>query len=174
MKMLTQKSVIFALILCLFIPCCTIKYYDTNKLLNDYKTEGFLDCDHFQVIVKGAPDKEKRGLVFKRDSALKDAKSRVNEAVVQSLVDYNVSHQIKKLNAANIKNIQNIEEVKKKLRAELNEYLQYGYIAFEYYGKNCSAVIVYRIYKDDLIDSIESIESEFLLKNPEENIEEEK
>ncbi len=164
MKIQIKSPATIVLLLCILFPCCTIRYYDTNKLLNDYKTEGFLDCDHFQVIIKGIPDKKKRGLVFRRESALSDTKSKMNKIITERLVDYNLNYQIKKQKITDTKNILNIAEIKENLAKEFKEYIQYGHIAFEYYNENNSAVIVYRIFKYDLIEDIESIETDFKLK----------
>ncbi len=156
---LGHKIIILAIcILPLCLQNCTIKYYDTDKLLNDYKTEGFLDRDHFQVIIKGKPDKESAGLVLKRESALRKAKSLMNDVILGKLIDYNLDHHIRKTKIKRIENINNIEKVRRALRKGLSEYLEYGHIAFEYYNRDNSAVLVFRIYKEDLVDDIESIE----------------
>ena len=63
--MKNYKSIASIFLTALFFSAsinCTIKYYDTNKLLNDYTTEGFLDRDHYQVIITGKPDKDAKGL----------------------------------------------------------------------------------------------------------------
>jgi hypothetical protein len=144
---------------------CTIKYYDTNKLLNDYTTEGFLDRDHYQVIITGIPDKEAKGLVASRESALKNAKAEMNSKVIASLIKYNLNYNYKLLNIKNANDIQNSEEIKKYLSDQMQEFLRYGQIAFEYYKENFSAILVYRIFKDDLAAKIESIKPAFVLKD---------
>ena len=145
---------------------CTIRYYDTNKLLNDYKTEGFLDRDHYQVIITGIPNKEAKGLVARRESALNEAKIMMNNKVINSLVNYSINYHSKKENIKNINEIHNLAEVKKILALEFQSFLSLGYTAFEYYNPDNSVVLVYRLFKDDLIDKIESIKPAINLKDP--------
>lgn len=150
-------------VVCVLLSACTIKYYDTEKLINDYKTEGFLDQDHYQVIVRGTPDAEARGLVFRRRSALNDAKNKIEKTVTDSLVNYNLNYHLKD-SGIKKEDIINLPEAKNGITDELKEYLRYGYNAFEYYNEDNSCVIVYRIYKEDLVDSIESEKPDLKLK----------
>ena len=143
---------------------CTIKYYDTNKLLNDYTTEGFLDRDHYQVIITGKPDKDAKGLVASRESALKNAKATMNDKIITDLVNYNLNYHLKILKIKNINDINNLSEAKKELSEKFQEFFQYGYMAFEYYNFDNSAVLVYRIFKEDLVDKIEAIKPSLKLK----------
>jgi hypothetical protein len=140
---------------------CTIKYYDTNKLLNDYATEGFLDRDHYQVIITGKPDKDAKGLVASRESALKNAKAVMNEKIIANLVNYNLNYHLK---IKNINDINNLSQAKKELSEKFQEFFQYGNMAFEYYNFDNSAVLVYRIFKEDLIDKIEAIKPSLIIK----------
>jgi hypothetical protein len=142
---------------------CTIKYYDANKLLNDYTTEGFLDRDHYQVIITGKPDKDAKGLVTSRESALKSAKADMNNKIITSLVNYSLNYHSKKLNIKNMNDIKNLADAKKGLSEKLQVFFQYGYTAFEYYNFDNSAVLVYRIFKEDLVDNIESVNPSFIL-----------
>ncbi|MCU0821084.1 MAG: hypothetical protein MUC95_01255 [Spirochaetes bacterium] len=150
--------------LCVLTSACTIKYYDTDKLLNDYKTEGFLDRDHFQVVVTGIPDKESRGLVYRREAALRNAKSKLEDTAVERLSAYSLDSQVKKLNLKNVNDILNKNDIKSVLNEKMREFLKYGFVAFEYYNEDCSAVLVYRIFKDDLVDDIDSVKSDFKIK----------
>lgn len=159
--------IILAAMFCVTAPSCTIRYYDTERLLNDYKTEGFLDTDHFQVIIHGEPDKEKRGLVRRRESALRDARRKMEDTVVERLADYSLDYQVKKLELDDVKKIENMGEVREELEEEFSPFLEYGHIAFEYYNADHSAVIVYRIFKDDLVEDVESVEVDFKIKKEE-------
>lgn len=143
---------------------CSLVIYDTRKLLNDFKTTGFLDQDHYQVIVKGAPDAKSRGLVQSRISAFEDAKSRINGIVISSLSGYFFSYQIKRHKLKGIHDILNYDDARRELEKELAGYLRYGYIAFEIYEADYSAVIIYRLYKRRLITGIESINIKMILK----------
>ncbi|MBN2040609.1 MAG: hypothetical protein JW864_11225 [Spirochaetes bacterium] len=148
---------------------CTVKYYNTSRLLNDYTTEGFLDTDHYQVIVKGKPVNEAKGLVASRESALIDAKSRLKDKVLKSLTDYNYQYHIAKLNIKDEKVIQNIQSVKQELQNKMLPFYNSGYTAFEYYNPDNSAIIVYRIFRDNLVKKIESIEPDIKVREDEKN-----
>jgi hypothetical protein len=143
---------------------CTIKYYDTQKLINDYTTEGFLDRDHYQVIITGKPDKDAKGLAVSRESALKNAKAAMNDKITASLVNYCLNYHLNKLNIKNVNDIKNLADAKKELSEKLQELFQYGEIAFEYYNFDYSAVLVYRLFKDGLADRIETIKPTLMLK----------
>jgi hypothetical protein len=163
MKNLYAKVIIILTIIFFASLSCTIKYYDANKLLNDYTTEGFLDRDHYQVIITGKPDKEAKGLVASRESALKSAKSDMNNKIITSLVNYSLNYHSKKLNIKNMNDIKNLTDAKKDLSEKLQEFFQFGYTAFEYYNHDNSAVLVYRIFKEDLVDKVESIKPSLIL-----------
>ncbi len=150
-------NIIFITTMMLFLFFgCTIRYYDTNKLHNDFTTEGFLDRDHYQVIIRGMPDKGAKGLVAERESALRSAKSAMNDKIVNSLLNYLIDYHINKLKIKSA-DIQNLADVKKNLTAGVQQFLAFGYAAFEYYNSDNSAVLVYRIFKEDLIEKIESV-----------------
>jgi hypothetical protein len=147
---------------------CTIKYYDTNKLHNDFTTEGFLDRDHYQVIIRGVPEKGLKGLVAERESALKNAKNAMNEKISGSLLTYLYNYNYNKLKIK-AGDVLNSDEVKKNLTDGIQQFFASGYTAFEYYNADNSAVLVYRIFKEELIEKIESIKSGIKLpeeKNP--------
>ncbi len=160
------KSIISILLVLIFLasPSCTIKYYDTNKLINDYTTEGFLDRDHYQVIITGKPDKDAMGLAASRASALKNAKAVMNDKIIASLVNYSLNYHLRSLNIKNINDIKNLDDAKKELSGKFPEFLQYGETAYEYYNHDFSAVLVYRLFKDGLAEKIESIKPSLVLK----------
>jgi hypothetical protein len=164
-KFLTIVLILFTIILSAFLSC-TIKYYDTNKLINDYTTEGFLDRDHYQVIITGKPDKDTKGLVASRESALKNAKAVMNEKIIASLVNYDFNYHLKLLNIKNVNDIKNLDDARKELSEKFQEFFQYGETAFEYYNPDFSAVLVYRLFKDGLAEKIESIKPTLVLKPP--------
>lgn len=153
-----------SLLLLIIALSCTFRAYDTNRLLSDYRTEGFLDPDHYQVIVEGLPDPKARGLVEKRESALKDAKARMDEVVLERLANYCLTHQARQSNIRDMADVVNLAEAKKGMKEELNKFLRYGTIAFEYYNEDHTAVLVYRITRDNLIGDLESVKTAFLTK----------
>jgi hypothetical protein len=169
MKIIHINSIIILLFLSFFTNC-TIKYYDTNKLINDYTTEGFLDTDHYQVIIRGKPDEGAKGLVAQRESALNNAKSAMNEMIINSLIKYSLNYNISKLKIKDINEIENFQETKEILSKKLNKFLQFGYTAFEYYNEDNSAVIVYRIFKEDLVKKIESVKVDIKVRKPDQEL----
>ncbi len=135
---------------------CSIRVLDTSVLLNDFRTEGFLDGDHFQVIVRGRPDPSARGLVGRRDSARREAESRIAEAVASGIAAYRLDHLMRGLDPADRVRITNLAEVRAGLAREAAGFVRYGHRAFEYYDEDHSAVIVFRIYRKGLQKSLES------------------
>lgn len=157
-----------ALIL-LFSLCwsCRVIQVDAEKMKTDYTTEGFLDANYFQVIIKSSPDRNAKGLVAKRDSAVRKAKERINTHTLGMLAEYYIVSRIKEMGIKDRKEILNMDGVYATLAEELNPYLRYGSTAYEYYEEDCSAVIVYRIFKLGLQKDIESIKVDMLLKGME-------
>ncbi|HSV98469.1 MAG TPA: hypothetical protein VLM75_16230 [Spirochaetota bacterium] len=135
---------------------CSIRVLDTSRLLDDFRTEGFLDGDHFQVIVKGRPDPSARGLVGRRESALKEAESGIAKAVAAGIGAYRLDRLMQRLEPADRARVTNLAEVRAEIDRESAGYIKYGYRAFEYYNEDHSAAIVFRIYRKGLQKSLES------------------
>ena len=140
---------------------CTIKGYDTLKLSTDFKTEGFLDPDHFQIVVKAYPDKGKRGLINKRESALENAEEQLNNTVIEKLSEYYLTFHFNKMGIRDKTSIITQTEKMAELKKVMSRYLNHGYRAFEYYNEDNSAVLVHRIFKNGLRTEIESIQISF-------------
>lgn len=140
---------------------CTIHGYDTKRLATDFKTKGFIDTDHFQVIVQARPDNDKRGLVRQRESALENARQRLKQTVLEKLTDYYLSYYARKQGIADKSAFLSQTEKMLQLNQTMVEYLEYGYTAFKYYARDNSAVLVHRIVKRGLKDDIESIDISF-------------
>lgn len=147
-----------------FLFSCKVSIIDTNKVMNDFITEGFIDEHHYQSIIKGIPNSKIKGLVERREDACNTAKSKINETVVQRLSDYYIINQIQKKRLKDKKEILNLPEVETELRENICKLLKYGYKAFEYYNDDCSCVIVYRLYKNNLMDYIDSMNIKLVLK----------
>lgn len=141
----------------LLLHTCTIDVYDSNKLLNDYKSEGFLDYDHYQVVIKGTPDKKKQGILERRENALKTALKNKNKVIINSLTNFYLNHHFKEFKKKEYNDTLNHIKEKTKLKVELEKFIKYGYIAFKYYNADNSAVIAYRIFKNNLYNDIISI-----------------
>ncbi len=164
MKHIKLAFTLFIFIMLLIPLSCTIRYYDTNKLANDFTSEGFLDSDHYQVTIKGMPDNSSRGLVEQRESALKNAKSIMEDIIIHNLANYSLEYHVQKLKIKDVNDIQNLTEIKKELPDKMRKFLDFGHIAFEYYNPDNSAVIVYRLFKEDLKEKIEAVNPGIKLK----------
>lgn len=125
---------------------------------NDITTEGFLSDSVFQVIVKSNPDKNTRGLVNQRESAYMNAKSRINEAASAALLEYWARYQEKNRVLNKNPQLLNRDNAKSIISEKFKKVIDSGVIAHEYYRENASVVIVFRIEKNGLRQSIESIE----------------
>ena len=141
----------------LSIVSCTIRGYDTKRLATDFKTKGFIDSDHFQVIVQARPDSDKRGLINQRESALGNAREQLKKTVVEQLTDYYLSYYSRKRGISDKTLLLTQTDRMLQLHQHMVQYLEYGYTAFKYYTRDNSAVLVHRIVKRGLKDDIESI-----------------
>lgn len=157
---------VLAVALALAPVSCGIRVIDASSVLDDFRTEGFLDPDHFQVIVRGAPAPGARGLVARRESALKAAESRIPEAVADAVGTYRLECLLRRLEPADRPLVTNLEQVRAELWKEAAGYVRYGRRAFEYYNEDHSAVIVYRIYRGGLRASFESGGPKLALPEP--------
>ncbi len=163
MNLIKNISNLIITIPLVLLVSCTIKGYDTATLTTDFRTEGFLDPDHFQVIIKAYPNRGMRGLISKRESALENAKERLNNAVIEKLSEYYLNIYLKKMGIRDKSYILTQAEKIAKLNQVMSQYLDYGYTAFEYYNKDNSAILVHRIIKKGLRNEIESIKISFKL-----------
>ncbi|GAF92953.1 unnamed protein product, partial [marine sediment metagenome] len=118
----------------------------------------FLNSNCFQVIIEQSPDKNRRGLVNKRENASLKVKSNINEIILNRLFKYCINHNIKKNKIIDANENLNFPEVKKSISDKFKSYLSYGSIAEKYYKEDNSIVVIYRIFKNDLKNEIESIE----------------
>ncbi|MDY6967543.1 MAG: hypothetical protein SVR08_02640 [Spirochaetota bacterium] len=144
---------------------CTISIYDINSLTRDYKTEGFLDFDHFQVIVQGFPDQDRTGMIAVRESALTDAKRRISNVVVEKIADFCLNHNFERSREPCEKQINNLNKTKGRLKKEFSKYLKNGFIAFRYFNADNSAIIVFRIFKENLYKDIASIKNKVIFQD---------
>ncbi len=117
----------------------------TKPVLKDFTSRGFISNNCFQVIVKMPPDKKSRSLTDRRESAYIKAKLNINSIVIKNLFDYCI--KIEKNNSRNAA----------KLKTKLKEYLRFGYVFREYYNEYDNVILVYRLYKINLKEEIESL-----------------
>ncbi len=161
-----RALVFLAVALSLAAASCGVRVIDASVVLDDFRTEGFLDPDHFQVIVKGVPAPGTRGLVARRESALKDAESKIPQAVADAIGAYRLDHLMGRLDPADRPRVTNLEQARAEIWKDAAGYVKYGRRAFEYYNEDHSAVIVFRVYRSDLRARLESGGPKLALPEP--------
>jgi hypothetical protein len=148
--------ILFPLLAWLLIACSVTEHRD-SRLERDIKTEGFLDADHFQVIVRGVPDPGARGLVERRESARKNAAALLPGTALARLVNYYIAHRIESGEIGSRDEAINLSEAEAELGKKLGPYVARGHIAFEYYNEDHSAVLVFRVQGRNLAGKIEGL-----------------
>ena len=152
MKRIYSAAVLF--ICMFFISCLSAPQLSLEKKA-DFTTNGFLDEHHYQVTASAAPDSSAKGLVAQRESAMLRARNGLQASAVKALTEYRLSSY-----TASLKSNPNKEKMMTEARAftsaEFQKYLAYGKIEEEYYEKDNSAAVVYRITKNNLKKEIES------------------
>lgn len=142
-----------------FLFACAAAQLAQEKA-SDFSTNGFLDDNTFQVTAVAKPDPAAKGLVAQRESAAVKARGGLQESAVKALVECRVA-----IFAAEHKAGPDLAslsaEAKAYLTGEFRKYLPYGAIVEEYYEKDNSASIVYRIIKSGLKSEIEGYSIRF-------------
>ncbi len=132
------KSLIWILLIFTWYACSSRRTIPNE----DATTTGFVTPYCFQVLIIAAPDKAAIGLVAKRKSALLNAKLKTTEAVYSAISNYIISKKT-------IAKAQ-IAKEKQKIKKWCEKNLPKGQVAYEYYLKDKSAILVYRIFKNGL------------------------
>jgi hypothetical protein len=146
----------FPLVFFLLAACCSAQPLPQEKE-SDFKTQGFLDESHFQVIASAPADPSAKGLVAQRETAIVKARAGLQESAVKALVDFRMT----RFNAENKGNqaiLSRSAEVRAILSDEFKRYISYGAIAEEYYEMDNSATVVYRITKSGIRSDIETFQ----------------
>lgn len=145
-------SLISVLIPALFFSCVSAPL--TQEKAQDFSTNGFLDAGNFQVTASAPPDPSAKGLVAQRESAAVRARAGLQESAVKALVEYRIAAF-----SAEHKDDPDLAalsaEARQFLGVEFRKYLHYGAIAEEYYEKDNTAAVVYRISKAGLKGEID-------------------
>lgn len=153
-----SRTVIIIIITCLWNTLsCSLIGSGNIKHKSNFTTNGFLDANHFQAIVTGYPDNKDMGLVNKRESSIKKAKQKINKTVINQLSQYCIKYNARKNGITNTATIPDLMMKTIEIKQKLHPFLRYGQVAFKYYNEDHSAVIVYRIVKEELKNDIESI-----------------
>jgi hypothetical protein len=147
--------------------CATLAPPDIN-LAKDFTTTGFLDETTMQVIVTVEPDKSVKGLVARRDSALKNAEKRLAELVTGGIADFRISRCVQEMKGTPPPGQQG-SILKKTIMDASRPLLQQGKRVAEYYREDESLVIVYRITKSGIKNDIDGLGCEAGQTDPVEN-----
>ncbi|MCU0847913.1 MAG: hypothetical protein MUD12_08500 [Spirochaetes bacterium] len=151
-----HKCLLIILLFPLFISASCI-FGSSGRQIQDYKSEGFLNDNVFQMILQIKPDDSAKGLVQKRENAQEKAKKRLLGYSVDYMILYIINRDSKKARINDPKTIPNYRELKKLFRKTLKTYVKNGYIAQEYFREDKSLIVSYRIYGGDLKADLESL-----------------
>ena len=154
--MMNQKSLLIILLLPVLIFASCI-FGSSGRQIQDYKSEGFLNDNVFQMILQIKPDDSAKGLVQKRENAQEKSKKRLLGYSVDYMILYMINRDPKKARINDPKTIPNYRELKKSFRKILKPYVKKGYIAQEYFREDKSLVVSYRIYGGDLKTDLDSL-----------------
>jgi hypothetical protein len=147
MKKHIIQTIIFLL---LFISGCLNK----NIKISDFKTDGFLNNNIFQIILNIKPDDSKKGLIEKRESAYFKAKKNLHFIITDKIAEYSINFNKNKFS---IKiDSKNLEKYKKKIYINFKDIYKKGYIVEEFYDDRQNLTFVYRIQEKNLKNRIEA------------------
>ena len=124
----------------------------------DYTTNGFLGDHRFQTTALSKPDTSAKGLVAQRESALIKARNELQKKTIESLIQYRLGLYLSSNGYQSEEQCPDVIEVKKILYAKIISFVSFGKIVEEYYEKDNSAWVVFRIEKTNLRKSLEDIE----------------
>ena len=161
-----MRAFSLALLTLPFLAACATAPLSPDKAA-DFSTNGFLDGNTFQVTAAAAPDASAKGLVAQRESAAVKARGGLQDAAVKALVEYRLARFTAE-NKGKPDLAALTAEARTLLTAEFGKYLSCGGIAEEYYEKDNSAAIVYRIARSGLRAEVEGFAISFKEKKPEE------
>ncbi len=136
----------------------------SKKDASDYFTEGFISPHCYQVLINRKPAKDASGLVDSRESAYYQAREEIHQEAEKSLTAYilkescGISERDKETEAMKSIDLAHIKKQTKKT-------VRSGRIAEEYYKKNKSVVLVYRITKRNLRKKITSVKCKKINSN---------
>jgi hypothetical protein len=166
-KLIPAMLTVYIAIAC--FTACARQVYDTDRIMNDFQTEGFLDSNHFQAVIRGTADPSSRGLVETRESSLRNARWKMESTVTGRLSEYCFNCRMQALGIKDRGEILNLAEAESSLNGSLIALYKKGHTAFEYYDRDCSAVIVYRIYGRNLQSRLEHMHIKIQLKKTDTN-----
>ncbi len=144
-----KKYYLTYVIVLFFLTSCTTALVDREKK-QDYFSEGFLNRHCFQVLVKGKSLKKNSGLIESRENAYYEAKSTIRLQAKRALKIYIKNHTCTPSKTGKTKSTMPPD-------ALLNEIIGSGSIVQEYYRRDKSVVLVYRIIEKKLKTKIDTM-----------------
>jgi hypothetical protein len=147
---INRFNIFFTAMIFLSLLCaCSVPGVKADRPF-DFTLQGFLDDHHFQVIVSAKPDKSIKGLVAQRESALTIARNDIQRKALADLVQYRIDIYAHEKGIEQSAIDEQTEAIKKDLTSDFLSLLSYGKVIEEYYEKDNSAVILFRIEKSNL------------------------
>jgi hypothetical protein len=143
------------------ISSCFTTTQTPDSIKYNYKQEGFLDKNHFQILAHGIPDTGLKSLVEKRESALRNAEKTIQSKYLHLLKEYYLSNKLPGYSPVTFHLLKHYTAIQKDLNDRLSEYPGYGVKICEYYNEDASAVIVHRISRNNLQSDILGISIDF-------------
>jgi hypothetical protein len=130
----------------------------------DFRTTGFLDDHRFQIIISSKPDSSAKGLVAQRESALLKARNDVQKAAADALINHRLDIYILSKNIDPLIGREETEHARTYLQSKFFPYVLQGKVLEEYYEKDNTAIIVFRIEKENLKKEIDTADLSEVLK----------
>jgi hypothetical protein len=151
------RPVFFCLIIAMVISSCI--FQRRTDEFRDFTTKGFLNDNCYQSIVEFFPDADAKGLVKQRESSMAKVKGNavVEHMILQDLIQYCIKNNINRSFADKKFIDRNIVFIKNQLAGELESYVSDGDIVYKYYSAGNSVLVLHRIERRKLKDSINSI-----------------
>lgn len=145
----------FISIICLLISCGTapVRHFDAPV---EYFSEGFIDSDNFQVLAKGAPRKNCRTLVDRRESSIEDARLKIPERQIEVLTALAESQNpVPELCRA-----QQTDIIRRTIQQAIKDHLTGGREITSFYNMDGGATIVFRVSRTGIKQAFQGLSYE--------------
>lgn len=152
-----KQKILLLITLTFLVQGCTLfqpKDIDHPNILD----EGFITDNLFQIKVSYPPDSDAMTMIDKRESSFFKAKRNMRENAIKKMSQYCISYNLKKNGLTTRSQLKLTDEMMKSLEENLRELSSEGFIAQEYYLEDNSAVLLFRICRNDLKQEIESFD----------------
>lgn len=141
-----KKSTTFLFLLLLFTFSCK-SYVVPDKIKNNFTTRGPLCSDIFQVIIIKNPDKGIKTQAEQRESAFNSTRNNIQTECVNQMFQFYTEQ--KKISETQL-SIETVSDIREHFTSIAEDYV----IEQEYYLEDNSAVLIIRIYQNDIINKI--------------------